>query len=76
MAKSQIMQEKFKESIPYLDKAIEVYPEEPQAGELRGVVASKLGNKQSAIDFFYACAKRAPHNPMTAGRIAVFEMMG
>jgi tetratricopeptide (TPR) repeat protein len=56
MAKANIMQEKFKESIPYLDKAIDVYPQEAQAGQLRGVVESKLGNKQAALEYFHACA--------------------
>ncbi len=76
MAKANIMQEKFEESIPYLDKAIDVYPEEAQAGQLRGVVESKLGNKQAALDHLYACAKAAPHNRNTARCIAILEATG
>ncbi len=76
MAKANIMQEKFKESIPYLDKAIAVYPEEAQAGQLRAVVESKLGNKTAALEYFYACARRAPHNPYIAMRAAILKTMG
>jgi len=76
MAKAQIMQEKFEQAIPYLDKAIAAYPKEAQAQELRGVVASKLDDKQAALEFFHACAKRAPHNPYIAMRAAILETMG
>jgi len=76
MAKANIMQEKFKESIPYLDKAIDVYPGEAQAQQLRGVVESKLGNKQAALDHLYACTRAAPNNRNTARCIAILEGTG
>ena len=75
MAKAKIMQEKYKESIPYLDKAIGVYPGEAQAGQLRAVVETKLGNKTAALEYFHACAERAPHNPYIAMRAAILETM-
>jgi tetratricopeptide (TPR) repeat protein len=73
MAKTNILQEKYRESIPYLDRAITVYPEEAQARQLRGVVDAKLGKKQAALDHFYACAAVAPHNRNTAQCIAILE---
>ena len=69
------MQEKYEKAIPYLDKAISVYPEEAQAGQLRGVVEKKLGNKEAALAHFHACAQRAPHNPYIAMRAAILKTM-
>ena len=73
MAKTNILQEKYRESIPYLDRAISVYPEEPQARQLRGVVDAKLGKRQAALDHLYACARVAPHNRNTAQCIKILE---
>lgn len=73
MAKTNILQEKYRESIPYLDRAITVYPEEAQARQLRGVVDAKLGKKQAALDHLYACAAVAPHNRNTAQCIKILE---
>ncbi len=73
MAKANILQKKYRESIPYLDQAVTVYPEEAQARQLRGVVDAKLGKKQAALDHLYACAKVAPHNRNTARCIAILE---
>ena len=73
MAKANILQQKYRESIPYLDRAITVYPEEAQARQLRGVVDAKLGKKQAALDHLYACARIAPHNRNTAQCIQILE---
>lgn len=73
MAKAQIIQDNYKEAIPYLDRAIAAYPGEPQAKQLRGVVDAKLGDKQAALDHFYACAAQAPHNRNTTRCIAILE---
>ena len=73
MAKAKIMQENYRGSIPYLDRAIAAYPGEPQAKQLRGVVDAKLGKKQAALDHLYACARVAPHNRNTARCISILE---
>ena len=52
MAKAKIMQENYRGSIPYLDLAMKVYPDEAQAPHLRGVVEKKLGNKTAAWNIF------------------------
>lgn len=73
MVKTNILQGKYRESIPYLNRAITVYPEKAQARQLRGVVDAKLGKKQAALDHLYACARVAPHNRTTAECIAILQ---
>ena len=73
MAKAKIMQEQYRASIPYLDLAIDVYPEEAQAGQLRAVVEAKLSNKTAALEYLHACAQRAPHNPYIAMRATILN---
>jgi beta-barrel assembly-enhancing protease len=73
MAKAKIIQEDFKGSIPYLDRAMEAYPGEQQAIQLRGVVDAKLGKKQAALQRLHECLARSP-NSFTTGRcIAIIE---
>jgi len=43
MAKTKIRQKSYRESIPYLDRAIAAYPGEPQAKRYRDAVRAELG---------------------------------
>jgi len=73
MAKAKIIQQDYRGSIPYLDRANAAYPGELQAKQLRAVVDAKLGRKQAALRRLYACAALAPYNCTTARCIAILE---
>lgn len=65
MAKSRMIQERFADAQPFLDRAIDVYPEEAQARHLRGIVDVKKGNAAAAMKQFEVCDKLLPGNPST-----------
>lgn len=71
MAKAKMVQERFADARPFLDKAIKVYPEEAQAQHLRGVVDLKLGDASSALEHFMAYENQLPGNPRTQFFIGV-----
>ncbi len=73
MAKANIIQEKYRDAIPYLDRAMQAYPGEPQAKQLRGVVDAKLGKKHAALRRFRECAALVPASRATASCIAILE---
>ncbi len=73
MAKAKMIQDNYRGSIPFLDRAIAAYPGEPQAKQLRGVVDAKLGKTHAALQHFYDCAAAAPDSRTTAQCIRILE---
>ncbi len=65
MSKSLLMQDKVKEAQPYLDKATQIYPQEAQGQQLKGIAALQLKQPQQAFDAFAAYDKVLPGNPNT-----------
>ncbi|MCH8498585.1 MAG: M48 family metalloprotease [Marinobacter sp.] len=71
MAKAKIMQEDLQAAIPYLDRAIAVYPEEAQAQQLRGAIETKLGHWEEALEHFSRYARINPDNVNNAFFLAL-----
>lgn len=65
MAKVLMVQDKHNQAKPFLDRAIEVYPQEAQAQHLAGVVALEQGQAQTALTRFQTYEQLLPGNPNT-----------
>lgn len=63
MAKTQIVQERYNEALPYAMDAKRVYPGEPQATQISGVLLTKAKRYQEAYQAFSEYDKAMPGNP-------------
>ena len=66
MAKCRIAKGEYAKALPSAEKAREVYPAEPQAMQLAGVLQMKAGRYGAAYADFDAYDKTLPGNPYTA----------
>ncbi len=66
MSKCQIAQEQYGKAQPFTQKARAVYPAEPQAMQLDGLLLVKSGKYETAYNDFSAYEKNLPGNPYTA----------
>lgn len=66
MSKCQIVQERYDKALPYAKKAQDVYPGEPQAMQLSGLLLVKSEKYDAAFENFEKYEKTLPGNPFTA----------
>lgn len=65
LGKAWMMQEQYAKARPYLQQAIEVYPQEAQAQHLDGVVALQQKQPDVALNRFQTYQRLLPGNPNT-----------
>lgn len=66
MTKCQIVQERYDKARPYAARAREVYPQEPQAMQLNGLLLVKSERFEPAYESFASYEQALPGNPYTA----------
>lgn len=65
MAKCQLAQKKYRDAERYTDEAKSIYPEEPQARHLSGIVKMESRNFEAALHDFAAYEQALPGNTNT-----------